>query len=489
VRYSRRVMPSLRRAAFALVLSLFACSGGSTTPGKDAGTAGGAGHGGGSNDAGPTGWKPDDVEPSIRDAAPRGFLDLRGLIHAHSVYSHDACDGEPRDPVTDAINQPCFDDFRRDLCKVGHDFVMLTDHNESFGRSEYPDTLLYRADRGDQLVTRAGGPVANWAACEGGGAAPLILGGTESGTIAAGLEGHVQGTIEERQGIYGDASAASIDAMKAQGAVSILMHTEDWTVDQITTLPVDGFEMYNLHANLKNQYAEALELLFHVNTPEDLPHPDLVVLPIFEEDPVYLSTWGSVLASGARRVTTMATDCHRNSLQQKLQDGERVDSYRRMMKWFSNHLLVKPDAEGKWDDRSLKDALRAGRLYGAFEVFGYPIGFDYHAVVSGAVHEMGEDVSLAGAPELSVALPKIARLDASAEAPRLTIRILRAKAGGWDVVAEGEEDVTFSPKEKGAYRAEVRIVPRHLRGYLSTYSALADKDYPWIYTNAIYVVE
>ena len=479
-------MPLFRHTSVALVLSLFACSGGSTTPGKDAGAAG---HGGESHDAGPAPWKPGEVVASVRAAGPRGFLDLRGLIHAHSVYSHDACDNEPRDPVTDAINQPCFDDFRRDLCKVGHDFVMLTDHNESFGRTEYPDTLLYRADRGDQLVTRGGAPVANWAACEGGGAPPLILGGTESATIAAGLEGHVPGTVDERQAIYGDASAASIDTMKANGAVSILQHTEDWTVDQITTLPVDGFEMYNLHANLKNAYAEALELLLHIGKPEELPHPDLVVLPILEEDPVYLSTWGTVLAGGARRVTTMATDCHRNSLKQELPDGERVDSYRRMMQWFSNHLLVRPDADGKWDDRSLKDALRAERLYGAFEVFGYPVGFDYHAVQGSIVREMGEDVSLAGKPSLVVSLPRIERLDASAEAPRVTIQILRARDGGWDKLLESEKDVAFSPTEKGAYRTEVRIVPRHLRGYLSTYSAFADKDFPWIYTNAIYVVD
>ena len=97
-----------------LALALLSCSEGSnpTTP-----------------DAGPLPWKPGDVRPSIRAEGPRGLLDLRGIVHAHSVYSHDACDGEPRDPVTGALNEPCVDDFRRDLCRVGHDFVMLTDHN------------------------------------------------------------------------------------------------------------------------------------------------------------------------------------------------------------------------------------------------------------------------------------------------------------------------------------------------------------------------
>jgi hypothetical protein len=196
-----------------------------------------------------------------------------------------------------------------------------------------------------------------------------------------------------------------------------------------------------------------------------------------------------VLASGAKRVTTMATDCHRNSFPAILPDGERVDSYRRMMQWFSNHLLVKADAQGHWDDRSLKDALRKGRLYGAFEVFGYPLGFDYHAEQGGAVHEMGEEVSLAQNPSLKVAMPKIDALDPSKEAPELRIRILRAKDGGWDVAAEKDAALTFAPTLPGVYRAEVRITPKHLRAYLSTYSAQADRDFPWIYSNAIYVVK
>lgn len=477
-------MPFPRRALTAFALSLLACSSGSTAPGPDAG-AGGTHTG---TDAGPPSWKPGDVRPSIGAKAPRGLLDLRGLIHAHSVYSHDACDGEPRDPETDAINLPCLDDFRNGLCHVGHDFVMLTDHNESFGRSDYPDTLLYLPDRGDQLVTRNGAPVANRAACPDG-RTPLVLAGTESATMPVGLEAHVPGTVEERQAIYGDVSATAIEAFKAAGAVSLVQHTEDWTVEQLSTLPIDGFEMYNLHANTVGAVGEAFDLIVKVTkSPEDLPQSDLVFLPIFKEDPVYQKTWAAVLAGGARRVTTMGTDCHRNTFKSLLPDGERVDSYRRMMLWFSNHLLVKPDGNGQYDDRSLKDALRAGRLYGAFEAMGYPVGFDWHASEAGAIHEMGEEVSIAKGVELRVTKPKVDELDSKAEAPIIKVRILRAGADGWTVAAEAEGDVAFTPTEAGVYRAEVRITPRHLRGYLSSYVALADKEFPWIYGNAIYVV-
>jgi hypothetical protein len=494
---------ALRGAALAgFALAVFACSSSSsnaTSTAAATATTGAGGHGGAGGSGGggasitwptPHGWSPGKVEPSIGKGGVRGFLDLRGIIHAHSVYSHDACDNAPRDPKTDAINEPCFEDFRRDMCKVGHDYVMLSDHDESFGRTEYPDVLLYRADRGDVLVTRDGKPVANRATCPSGGAGVLLLGGTETATIAVGLEGHVAGTIPERQAIYGEATASAIETMKAQHAVSILMHTEQWTPEQITTLPVDGFEMYNLHANAMKAVGQALLLLTKVNsTPQDLPFPDLVVLPLFLEDPIYLSTWGTVLAGGVKRVTTMATDCHRNSFPALLPDGERIDSYRRMMLWFSNHLLVTPGAKGEWDDRSLKDALRAGRLYGAFEVLGYPLGFDYHATEGATVHEMGDEVSLAQGAALAVKMPKLAALDPTVTAPELRTRILRAKKGGFDVVAEGDGDLSFTPKEEGAYRAEVRMKPHHLKGWLSTYAALADQDFPWVYSNAIYVAK
>jgi hypothetical protein len=366
---------------------------------------------------------------------------------------------------------------------------MLTDHNESFGRTEFPDVLLYRADRGDQLVTRDGKPVANRLACPDGAAPPLLLAGTESGLMPVGLEGHLPGTIAERQAVYGDVSAAAIAQFADAGALTLAQHTEDWTVDQLSTLPLAGFEMYNLHRNLMSNMAGALELLMHLDEPDAMPAPDLVLLPVFREDQEYLDKWSAVLAGGARRVTTMATDCHRNSLPAKLADGERVDSYRRMMLWFSNHILVVPGAGGAVDDRSLKDALAAGRLYGAFELLGYPVGFDFRAVVAGVTHEMGETVSLTGAPELTVTLPHVDDLDPTAEAPSFLVRIHQAQAAGWKVVAEGPGDLVHKPATKGVYRAEVRMVPRHLRSYLGAYQALAEKDLPWVWANPIYVTD
>jgi hypothetical protein len=431
-------------------------------------------------------WYPAVTYASLLQPGPRGFLDRRGLIHAHSVYSHDACDNEP---VKNGVRDPqCFDDFRRDLCRAKHDFVMLTDHRTSFAEYELQDLLLYRSERGDELVERGGKPVASWAACPDGSRA-LILAGNESGFMPVGLEEHVDGTIEERGDVYGARTVEGIEAQRARGAVILTAHTEDWTIEQLRDWPIDGFEMYNIHANLLRTPGPAIQLLFRLDQKDPgLPHPDATLLGLISDDPRYLSRWGSVLASGVRRVTTVGTDCHRNTFQALMGDGERVDSYRRLMIWFSNHLLVQPEADGSWDDRHLKDALLAGRLYAAFEVMGYPEGFDYHAEVGDRVAEMGEEVQLSEQPSLRVTPPQVRNLDPKRTPPVLKVRILRAIEGGFDEVASGPGALSFTPSQPGAYRAEVRMVPHHLREDLgSDADRLLAKDFVWIYANAIYV--
>jgi hypothetical protein len=280
-----------------------------------------------------------------------------------------------------------------------------------------------------------------------------------------------------------------VAALKALGAVSLVAHTEDWTPDELIALGVDGFEMYNLHANLELNLGAGIDLLGRLATPDRFPHSDLILLPIISEDPRYLDTWSAVLARGSRAVTTVGTDCHRNTFPQLLPDGERIDSYRRMMIWFTNHLLVRPNTDGKWVDVELKQALGSGRLYGAFEVFGYPRDFDFHAREGATVREMGERASIAAGAELRVTRPSVRGLDPALETPELTLRILRATSSGWESVAESGSDLAFEPTAAGAYRAEVRIKPRHLRSYLASYGDLADRDFVWIYANPIYVAD
>jgi hypothetical protein len=432
-------------------------------------------------------WRPGTLYPSPAAPNARGYLDRRGLVHAHSYLSHDACDNSLGDKGV--LDKPCLDDFRRDLCRVRHDYVFLTDHDTGFSGAEFPDTLLFDASKGDVLLERDGAPVASRMRCEDGSTV-LVMAGTESKAMPVGLEAHVAGTRAARSELYTSFAPEAMQAFKDKGAVVLVAHTEDWTLEQLGDTPLDGFEMYNLHENTLRAAGRALYLVGNLiqGKTEGLPHPDLVFLELFSESPEYLQKWGTVLARGARRVTTMGTDCHRNSFPQLLPDGERIDSYRRMMAWFSNHLLVRPAADGSFDDRALKDALRGARLYGAFEVMGTPAGFDFRAEAQDGVHEIGDEVALSAAPVLVATRPSLRDADAARATPELTVRILRAKEGGWDVVATGGGDLRYTPTEPGAYRAEVRMRPLHLREDLGENAeALLAQDYPWIYANAIRV--
>ena len=261
-------------------------------------------------------------------------------------------------------------------------------------------------------------------------------------------------------------------------------------------LPVDGFEMYNLHANTFLGAGIALGLLDRVNNGDkDVGHPDLLILQLWSEDERYLQRWGRFLARGRRAITTMGTDCHRNTFTTILEDGERADSYRRMMIAFSNHLLVRPNADGTFDDANLKEALAAGRNFGVFEMIGYPVGFDAHGEKDNATYEVGEVMPVG--TTWRVTRPRIENLDPARTAPPMRLRVLKAvdDTQGFDVVGESDDaDLTVTLDSPGAYRAEVRMMPEHVREDLRSdavfvldEAALDGRDYVWIYTGAFYV--
>lgn len=439
-------------------------------------------------DAGPAPWEPGQVLALEKTPNARGFTELRGLVHVHSIYSHDACDGAPHDG-NGVYNQPCLEDFRRGVCQSGDDFFFLTDHGDSFADNEFPAVLLHDATKGDQLVTRGGGPTANRLACPAGTTA-LIMAGTETGTMPVGLEHHV-GDAGQRSA-YGSTENSAIDLFHAAGGVTLVAHTEDWTAEQLADMHLDGFEMFNLHRNaLKNGGVAADLILNYVDKGllDGLPHPDLFLAAFNLDDEVYLETWGTVLARGHKRVTTMGSDCHRNTFPQLLQDGERIDSYRRMMSAFSNHLLVKAKPDGTWDDLELKEALRAGRNFGVFEFMGYAEGFDFVAVEgSGVTRELGETASLATGVTLRAILPRVKHLDPAGEQPVLTLILFRAREGGWDEVARVTEGtLSHVATQPGAYRVEVRMVPRHLRKWAGARKNFFVAERPWVMSSALYV--
>jgi hypothetical protein len=426
-------------------------------------------------------YHPFEVLPSAAMTVPDGWQLRRGIIHAHSPYSHDACDDEPF--VEGVRNEECFDQLRAAVCETGQDFLFLTDHAATFADHEFPDVLLYAP--GDTLIERGGLPVANRVPC-GDGREVLVAAGTETGTMPIGLEHHLGDTPAERHAAYDEVSAAGIQAFRDAGAVTFVQHTEEWDVEVLRSLGLDGIEIYNLHYNLEDRMGDAVNLVVDLQTrPWRVPIPELGLAALLAENEVDLATWSTLLADG-RTVGVLATDVHRNVFDGTSPDGERIDSYRRLMHWFANYVLLPP---GAVDDRALKDAIRHGRFYGSFDVFGYPVGFDFHATAGATRYELGDELPAAPAPTLHLALPTVHRLDPAGPQPAIRGRILRAAAGGtWEEVAAGDDDLAYVVAAPGAYRAEVRITPEHLRPWLGLRADLYVIERPWIYANPIYVV-
>jgi hypothetical protein len=194
--------------------------------------------------------------------------------------------------------------------------------------------------------------------------------------------------------------------------------------------------------------------------PAGTAEPDLLVLGVLQSQPPSLAAWDQLLARG---------------LPIDLRDGERGDSYRRMLRWFGN--LIWADAD---DPAQVEAALAAGRTLLAFEILGTPASFDFHVRdASGSVVEMGGEspggTLVIGCPTLHSASPR------GPDDPEIGVHVLK-DGQPWH---EGCGEVpTDGP---GVYRVEVDIVPLHLRPFLGSDPDPWLHSYPWLYGNAIRV--
>jgi hypothetical protein len=436
-----------------------------------------------------------DLAPSSEMGARRGLEPARGIIHLHSPYSHDACDGQPRgDDENGPIDEDCLADLRAGLCATRMDFAALTDHDVTMADEGFEDLFLVRG--GDQLVMVDDAPVASRLACAGGGEV-LVTVGAENPLMPIMLDRHVAGSVEERRAIYDGDDPAAVAAFREAGATVWIPHTEQRTAAELEPLTPDGVEIYQLHANLDPDIREeflgldpsgAIEAAIEfANRQDDGPVPDLALISFLAENRPALAVWDALLAGGRRVAGSAGSDAHQNALPIELRDGERGDSYRRVMRWFSNVVLV----ADRRDPVAIEEALRAGRVFVAFELMGTPAGFDVRAEVPGSDPvELGGTVAAGAGATLEVAVPAVLELDPALPAPTITARVLHIPPGGEPaVVAEGAGPALSAPLDApGAYRVEVHIIPLHLAPYLGTLGpAYAEEIHPWLYASPIYV--
>ena len=434
-----------------------------------------------------TPW-PREFPPSDELGIRRGLRVSRAIVHLHSPLSHDACDGEGfgdgelRDEV-------CLAHLREGICNLRLDAVFLTDHAPHIEETSFA-SALWIAEGDEAIVDAAGETVANHMRCEDGHRV-LLTAGSENALMPLALERHVIASDDqdELRAAYDATGPDAVTAFREAGGLAWIAHTEDKSLELLRSLGLDGLEIYNLHANIDPDIREEhLGLdpfsfagdLFRFANPRSGLEPDFAILTFLSENRNALDKWDTLLAEGFRVAGTAGTDAHENALPGLLSDGERGDSYRRMMRWFSNHLLVL--------ERTLeatRDALRVGRAYVSFDIFGLPMDFDFYATSGAESYEMGGDAPVGST--LHVARPHLPEDFPSEPAPEIVVRLLRAADGGAiEVASAASGDLEYTVSEPGVYRAEVRITPHHAAPYLGNLAERLVRPLPWVYSNPIY---
>jgi hypothetical protein len=366
----------------------------------------------------------------------------RGLIHSHSPLSHDACDG---DGLPDGqVNEPCLADLRAAVCELSMDFIYLTDHPSNAADQDYETTKLLREDDEDLgIATRL--------AC-----GTTLMPGYEDDLMPVGMESK----MADRE-TYDNDDADAIAQMKAAGGIVLSAHTEGRDLDQLRERMENGaagFEIFNLHAMFDPNIREEDLDLDRLSWMEEMDiftagdaTPDLYFLVVHQEQAPSIEAFDTLWLD-FDVVGTGGTDAHQNVLNLEMADGERVDSYRRMMSWFSNWLLTDGDTPAHFDE-----ALAAGRNAVVFEVLGTPDTLD--------VSVEGDTLKV-HCPSLTATSPW------DGEAPEITVDVFKDGVP-WKTGC-GTHDVGGA----GVYRVAYTITPHHLAGFVP---AEFIRPYPWIY--------
>jgi len=396
-----------------------------------------------------------------------------------------------------APNEPCLASLRAALCTTRIDYANLTDHDDTMADENF--TTLFSMRGTDQPIMRGADQIGSRILCEDGHQVAITIGG-ENDLMPIMLDRHPPGTIAERHAIYNGNDDIAAAAYRAAGGLVWVAHTESKTLENLRLVAPDGIEVYNLHANidpdirkdylgLDSSGAIAGAVEFADGNPGHA-EPDLAMLSFLSPNGPAIDKWNALLKEGRHIAVTAGSDAHENAIPVLLPDGERGDSYRRVLRWFGNIALV---ADPKNVDQ-IQDALGTGRNFAVFEILGTPDGLDIRAVTPGGqTIELGGTVPLAMGATLTVSVPTVLGLDPSLPVPTIKAKVYWIDpAGPVQVIADSDSavDGQFNAHlgAPGAYRVEVTIVPSHLGPYLHDLgTAMAEQELPWVYASPIYV--
>lgn len=325
------------------------------------------------------------------------LFDYKGVVHCHGRLSHDS-DGTIEEIVAAARNAHV-------------DFVCMTDHQTDAsirdGQRGVVDGVLFlvgceqRSPQGTVMAIGLREPIRRW---------------QHAGLLA-------KDTV-------------------AQGGVAFLCHAEewkDWSVPDFT-----GAEIVNLHAGAKSR--PTVGALF---TALLMPLRQLFE-HICIRNAAVLSNWDRQLVARHPFTPVGGNDAHAN-IQAVF---GTVGTYDEVFLTLSTHVLAPELTE-----ESVLEAMRLGRTYVAFDIFGEGCGFDFRAVDAQGVHVVGSTVPESPALQLRVRVPSSG-----------TIQVLR---DGEIVREEVGKELHLDAPEPGVWRVEVHTAAGS----------------PWLFSSSIKVEE
>jgi hypothetical protein len=381
-------------------------------------------------------------QPVAEDA---GWREFRGILHSHSEHSHD-CE-VPFEQILDALK---IDEI---------DFICLSDHCTD-GRADFD--LQWRGVRDGKLF------IPGFEMKEG-----IMPFGVKPGVV---LSNQTDSAVLAKQVIE-------------EGGVLFYAHPEEpraWERPELT-----GMEIYNIHSDFKKIGLRSMlpELLVNQRA-----YPDQVFHTIAKRPSAFLQRWDEL--NRTRHITGIAgNDCHQNTgvrgfyttdgklriedtspetilefrlnfltrplirlLFGRLEPNRKMfhiqlDPYERMARLVNTHVLAEELSEA-----AVKDALRAGRVFVAFDMVANSSGFRWLATNQVQRAVMGETAPFKPDTRLQAFSPHQCRFTV-------------IKDGTQVHTAEGRQ-LDWLPTSPGKYRVEAELNVRN-------------EWIPWIYSNPI----
>lgn len=381
---------------------------------------------------------------------PSEFRDYRGVMHVHSLLSHDS------------RSKP--EEIRKACQTVGVEVVMFNEHP---------------ADHYDFVKDGHRGLV------EG----VLFVPGAEFG----GLLAYPQQPVTQKEF---KSPQERVDVVNQAEGMTFLCHLEermDWDLTGMT-----GSEIYNTHADFKNETRLVKTLRSPIGMiplllgSRSYPQETMAALQDYPAD--YLKRWDE-LCQKSRLTGVAANDAHHNQglsgviqedgklkLIDRLEEeqgtidpkdvpllapllfgkkaGEKIvlmdlDPYERSFTHVSTHMLLSEQTEP-----AVREALKAGRTYVSFEWIADPRGFNFQAIQGEKVFEMGSEIPFAAGIRWR-------------SATNLPVRF-RLMKDGKEVDSQLGREYALEVKEPGVYRMEAWV-------------NLPDGPQIWILSSPIYI--